>query len=548
MAARMIQLSEQTSAHLLHVPTVTAWAPDAARAALPEVARSLEAALYEATGRRGIPVLAGWVLGHAAASGLMNRPDPATRDRVLIAEHPLRCAIFLDQNGRALSSEHPPRVLAGDPASLVDRLVALDSFRDPAFSLVALGRWGKALGRELGIPPIGRSMGQDLWIAPGRALIEEQWSETTVACVAADDVARCLRFAARKDIAVCFSASQPETAPPPLLADEAAGLESIYIREEHGRTARIDARPMGAGFVQRLERYGDVVDRREIAPRRVIVTSSPALKGASPRLARYAVSAPLGRAARLTSVEGLSTYLAEMGCRGWDVLLHVEAHFGGLIRESLWPGPPRMRLGPWLALRLAEELEAEGRGDSPDAEELSRAFPFLRWGEHELCLIGTLDQDQDLSIDPRGFVFLGDREIGQLSCLAQSVLGMLEKTALVDERVNGWGRLAALVVDRDLGGDFAEQAGTTRVDEASDVVSAHHVGELSWIHRVSELGPNRAETRIVARISEELVRLARLARELAPEAKLRVVTSSLEGQPRLAALHAAGLRDVTSMH
>ncbi len=549
----MIQLSEETAAYLRHVATVTAWTPDETATALPEIARALEATLYEATGRRGLPVLAGWVLGHAAASALLKRPHPETRDRVLVAEHPLRYAIFLDQSGRALSSEHPPHVLADDPASLVERLVTLDSWADPAFCLVALGRWGKALGRELGVPPIGRAMGQGLWVAPGRALIEEQWSETTVACAAADDVARCLRFAARKDIAMRFlaprrfPAPRAEPTPRPNDSDESAVLETVYLREEHGGTWRIDARPAGAEFVQRLERYGDVIDRRDIAPRHVTVTSASVPKGASPRLARYIVTAPLGRAASLTSVESLSRHLAETGCRGWDVLLDIEEHLGGFIQEPPWPGPPTMRLGPWLVVKLEEELDVEGRGDSPDAEASPRAFPFLRWGGHELCLVGTLDQDQDVSVDPHGFVFLGNREIGELSCLSQSVLGMLEKTALVDERLSGWGRLAALVVDRDLGDDFVEQARTTRVDEASDAVSAHHVGALSWIRRQPELGPNRAETRIVARTSEELVRLARLARELAPAAELHVVTSSLEGEPRLKALHAAGMRDVKSI-
>ncbi|WP_437760528.1 hypothetical protein [Sorangium sp. So ce1389] len=543
----MIQLSEETAAYLRHVATVTAWTPDEAPTAVPQSVRALEAALYEATGRRGLPVLAGWVLGHAAASALLTRPPPG-RDRVLIAEHPQRYAIFLDQKGRALSSGHPPQELADDPAALVERLVALDSWADPAFCLVARGRWGKALGRELGISSVGRAMGQGLWVAPGRALIEEQWSETTIACASADDVARCARFAARKDIALRFAASHAELAPLSDAADGSAVLETVYAREEHGGTWQIDARSAGAGFVQRLERYGDVIDRRDIAPRRVTLASALVPGGASPRLARYAVRALLGRAASLTSTEGLSRHLAEGGHRGWDVLLHIEEHLGGLVQEPPWPGPPRMRFGPWLTLKLEEELDVEGRGDSPDAEASPRDFPFLRWGEHELCLVGTLEQDQDLSVDAGGFVYQGDREIAHLRCLAQSALGMLEKTALVDERLSGWGRLAALVVDRDLGAEFAEQASAARVDEASDAVSAHHVGALSWIYRQPEIGPNRAETRIVAKTLEELVRLARLARELAPAAQLRVVTSSIEGESRLDALHAAGMLDVKSLY
>jgi len=372
--------------------------------------------------------------------------------------------------------------------------------------------------------------------------IDEIGAERRIPCEHAEDVVRCLEAAQSLGIAAWFD--EEHAVPAKSLLDTLPS-GATYSLEGYGGTLQIARALTGKGFVQTRSRYGEVVDRREITPEWVHVTSVPQVQGASPRLQRYLLRKRIGQLSSLRSPEQLARWLSQLPTPDWQILLPLEEQLGGFIGEEAWPSRADLHFGPWLVLCLEKVLFAEGRayGDPPE-----QAWPFFRWDGVELCLVGAFQQvDRDIAVDRAGLVYVCDRELGELRIMAETGLQMLEKLALFDELKSGLGRIAPLVVESELGAMFSARAGAPRVDEASDAVITHHLGPDCWIRQQVEVGPNHAETRIVTDTAETLVELARLARELSPGVPMHVPMWYAESYERLRALHAAGLVDVQQL-
>ncbi|WP_437320648.1 hypothetical protein [Sorangium sp. So ce385] len=540
----MTMLSREAQQHLQGVTSCTAWSPaDVQRA--PIQLRTFEEALFEATVRRGLPVLAGFSFGHGQALLRDAVPDSPG---VPLAWHPRRATLRLADDGRVVVSGPRAPTVAPSLASLVDRLVLADEIARRAYRLVSQRQHAHAFAAELGCkkhPTWGH-----LWLrSGGEACLIEIWGEhTLLLCAARADAERCFRLAQERGLLLRLEDEMATVAEAPL-ENEAPEPSSLYEVGPSDRSSwfgstglRVFSGERGQ-LVQRRDGLGGCIDVRIATPGAVLVECPPLARGSS-RLHRYLVAHRARQVPRLCAPEELSRWLDAAGARAFGVIAEVEAQLGGLVSAGEWGGPGPVLLGPWFVVTHREALAEAQWGYSVDAQDNPQRLPFVHLAGRDLFHLG-IAPELELCADERGWIWSWDPDRQELRPLAETALVALEKLALAWELLGEWAQDVALLIEGDPGEELPESFGARLQEEASDAVSAQYIGERIWIQRHTAIPPKTAETSVVTATLEVMVEAARRARGLCPSAALTLRGSSLDIDLRWKALHDAGLGDVS---
>jgi hypothetical protein len=497
----------------------------------PEPVRQLEAALFEATGGRGLPVLAGFVFGHRRAAEMSVVPSALGEP---IAFHPRRATLYLAPSGAVAASGPRARTVAPDACALLERLVITERTSRRGLRLALVGEHGAAIAAAIGCAP--SPVLADFWLSGDEGALIEHWAgRTWIACVRRADAERCLASAQERGLAARLDDDDPEPAGATLLAEAASAGPPLYQGKDGALRVAAGA---GEQLLQTRASRGAVVEASLSAPGRVLA-ARPSLPPGSARLAGYLARRHAAQIEALRSAPSLARWLDAKGERGWEAVVAVEETFGGVVSAGEWDGAGAVVFGPWLMVERREEMRAAYRCHSDAAPDNHETLPLVVLGGTRMFHVGLLSPDLDLCADVSGAVFSWEQDFERLRPMACSASVLLERLALVDEMREGWGKGAALVLGADLASELAGSLGAARVPEASDAVAEHHVGERAWVRRTSDAGA--ARTLVTVPTLGELVQVARDVRARHPDVILDVEASALDGQRRQKALREAGL-------
>lgn len=353
-----MSISPASLTYLRHLARVTPWSP-AEAVELPDQVRAFEEMLFEATGQRGLPVLSGWVIGHAATMLAVRnkriRRLHLVNGEVFFAHRPTKANYPAWSVAFTMDSGETKGKRDRDLIDFVESKILLDRWSHPAYRLVYRQLKGEPLAAGLGVLPVELGRWARLWHAEGRLLIDNVGTHTHISCNHEEDVIRCLRLAQQERYFVKFDEDTIEVPDPQHRVAPAIAGKTIYDCTVGDAALNIAADVSGRAFVQTREREGIVIDRREVRPGSILVTSIPDVSNVSARLRRYFAESMFGRVPRYTSVEGLRRWLEENDAQDWQAVLALEESLGGLISVPEWPGPADLYFGPWLMLELREK-------------------------------------------------------------------------------------------------------------------------------------------------------------------------------------------------
>lgn len=552
----------------------------------PDHSRKLEE-LWRATGERGLPMPGGFLLDPLTIARRMPLYEPRSRWDGLLAYHPRfglvtgyeRGAACLRSVSHALSerSLEPPRLgrpypVASNWRELLDWLFAIGDLEAmPYVSWIRVGDWQ--------IPE--HSFPDERWRPFWRVLDEQRRAHLhgLAALYGRAEPAREVLFATsgplypRDDDSVCILALDDAAL---VGCREAADMERAF---EYAGGQRLLARPeawggeyLGTGEAPRegriyalasgfsndyqilVRREGALFDwslahagrpdwGRKVHPNRVPAAEAAILAGASARLERYLGHQGVCRIPSLCSVAGLEHWLSANDGKGWECLLAIEEAFGGLFLGAHSDLAAPDRLGPFLLLQDRESLEWRGLNQPAEPDQFTPRdreqlpWPFVRRLGIDLAVIGLHEPpwDSALCVDRTGTTYLLDQENGRLAVLAEGVLGMLEKRALNRElygRGSGLMATRPLTVAPEVDWDLARRLELTRVEEASDAVSAYYLGDDILLLTRFAHPAQKAETLVYTRTPTRAVEVTRALRERYPDRTIRVEVSPNHAEPR----------------
>lgn len=517
--------------------------------------QALYCALYEATGRRGLPMPAGFLLDpdRIAARVALPRCHPWMRP---VGLHP-RFGL-LHGGGTGMCSLHavplvapfgpvqlpqvgPPRPFSRDWAALFTRLLQLEDALACAWvlrvRLHGADRWRLA-GDPWGVAQvvdeaIGAQQLARLRRAAPEVVVAPLDDEVIVGCPALEAVAQILAFAGAESLLVLPDARgvragwNGAVAPAPAPAYCFAPPEPA-----HALIAELLPDALEPAVRWTMSQAPHTTAQVRVAAGRAVAPRTAILAGASPRLERYLGRHGCVQVAALRSLDGVRRFCAtEPAADGWETTLcRIEDEAGGLLFSPAWGLATPDRLGPWLVLEDRATLEPLGLAtyeDEAGAPSPERAWPFVQVMGQELAVIGLVQErcDSALCVDRDGVISFLDHEFGSLTAQATSVRGMLEKWALREELHDGGFGLAgapAITAPVDVGPEFAGAFGLAAVDAACDAVSGHHLAAGAWLQRRVGAPNHCPQTWLHTRDDALAVRVARRLRELHPEVPIHL--------------------------
>ncbi|WP_437502986.1 hypothetical protein [Sorangium sp. So ce1099] len=547
----------------------------AVRLCAPSSATDWEQELVELTGHRGLPVLHGVVFGRDAAA---DAPPTWRTDDVLYTRfawsHELGPLYIGEPGGpgshRAVSSWRGLH-LSSDWRDWIERLVRVDAMPPYPPPLVVLDRGGSFLGP-------GDSLASDLGLrqeptgdatkpvfAGGDTLLVAGYpydaSGERVYAAHPGALDRALRVADAAQLPWCFDTlSLPLDALPPRPV-EAVG--------EHRRATAFGVLRVTLGrdvLRQELELLGTPIETAIFARDGAARCFAFAPPAGSARVEAWARARRVLRCPHLQLDEAAAqTWARVRRLPAWPALRTCERELGGLVAPAdAAPmdadplGRPAVLLGLGVLARAPEELVRWWNLTSQDpAEEpaimscgveepRARGYLVWSWREHTLVVIGEW-RERILCCDERGAIWRHDGNDGVLDVASGTPRTLLERVALEEQLWRELGHWVPVHVFADVGAQVAGQLGLSAIAEATDHLVQTYEGDGLWLWQLVEYGPNRTEIRVVGQDVSRVVDVVRAARALAPEARVKVWSSTRPGNLLVDALVEAGLGDPWSL-
>lgn len=475
-------------------------------------------AVLDATGGR-LPVLAGYALG-PPRSTVFGRAEPCFafgRESTLWVR---ASGVELYHAGRR--APYAPSV-----ASALRRLVARDRAARAGYSFRVEAPAGAALAARFGCEPSQEWPG---FFAGERAVIEQLHRCTDVDCASVEAAILLLEIAQEQGLPLSLREDGPPSrAPLPSPAPSLASLELPPRRRYRnswlaGGGLRVEVR--GDAVVQTRLALGVALDVRIARPGRVEVADVGRAIGGE----RVKAWLEAQRASRALGAGGDPSDL-------------FEAELGGFAAAGPWGGVEGLLIGQ-------RSIEAAGArfGEVPEPFQPEQRVQRLEESGVDGRVCGWLPGEHLLLADPRGRLATIN-DVGDDHLLASGPSTLFEKLAVRDVL---WDRgESPLVLEADLAPALAARLGGALVREASDEVSElfalsgldDAAAPLAVLERCRFPRRDGAPlcTLLWAEMPEPLLAMARLARDLAPTAKLTPCDASPASHHRRVALRQAGL-------
>lgn len=514
---------------------VLASAPLAPRACSPAdgplPVRPLLSALFEATGRRGLPVVCGYVFGEPPAPADTGAPPPdhegpdGTR-HVLFASAahrpfwapppaspprftqvtPFGAALYVGAEGSI--SDLSGDLVGCDPWAFIERLALLAGGEWLPVRAILPDRLPVVSHGMLGLTKVPEA--SDAWFSAwtGPGLVLPSWEQ---ACFRSfEAVLRFLAACAAGRANVTFEA----TAGLDVEASEPAPAGDLPARSPHavqGIGCRLWTIRVPDGPLEQSEVRGDVrIARQELAASgsRLWQTPlpEPLLERLSPRCREYlaAHAARLDPVLRL-SFEQLARELEARGLPFEDGWFDFEEELGGLEWDQS-TSTVGLVLGAGLFFAAGPDDPLWGRdgiGDQ-DIEVVAAEWPVVSSGGERLLMAGAAGHPQErLFVDGRGALWRGDPRGGAPRRVASCGRALLEKEAALWDARRRTGRGAAAEIPSFDPG-LPEALGLPLVEEASDELSSVYGGEDLWIWQFPAGSTSPGATRILGRTTERV--------------------------------------------
>jgi len=509
--------------------------------------RDFEASLFDATGGRGMPVLAGVVWGQARALEAGEDVAPELPDEGVLIAWSNDGPLYLTPQGSLLHSELG--IIAGSAVAEVERL-AWTQGPWASESLAIYPPIGHALSTELGVPWLEEASDDARfgYVNDDYLLIDED-QLTRLWARDRPRLARALKLCHTAGASVEVHSDAPRRSSERDLRVPVRPAD--YERAADGSDLTLRIWCDETRVVLRSTRTDTVIDERLFGDEAVVgrpsIRASRIMGGSlSARAAHHLDATGIVRQPDLhCSAARLRSELERRGLAVSDALVWLEERFGGLVLPTQGDGfrISELMFGVYQMLTAPPALRGRLRFDGQEEPDLApTVWPQMRYGHDVLTLVGLELFEERLYCDGRGAIYRYVGEIDLFTVDAGSATAFFELKALRAHLRQTIRDLAWLRVDAMLGEQIADELRLGRVAEVSDYVATHWLGERLWLWQQTGYGPNGPATFLVSATPELMVAGAERMLQLAPGASgLKLQTSGLGGAARLVALQAAGL-------
>lgn len=529
MDAKALKVSERVRAFLASPATpVTPWSRSELLACAEQAGGlsrchvDTEAAIFELTGRRGMPVVGEYIFGlvesrragHAAV-------DASTRARwSLIGHHPTRGPLYLGPRGKLMS----PMCSAADSISvLLERLAAEFVPRRPLYGLrVYKGRAGE-VASALRVPrnkgasdSLTKCWADDRWFITEHVLFARRQQDVRRLLEVCNErglgvIVLPLSTTTRIEIERCDGSAPEDTVPPrAAYTFQGAATLTIWHDDEH------DTYHQAIRYGEHLVEHDALATSHRLS-RRWHRAEGFLTDRVSPRALDFCAShrmlwlPSLRRGAR-----ELARLLSGRDIPAWQSLLDLEERFAGLLMENPldypereWaPDQPVIFLAPAALLESAKTKDKCAGSSSASMDGPRRGDLRIRWQGLDLHWVGLLEHWRALFMDEEGRIYEYSWHDAELVPMADNACALLERLAAEWKMNRDTDAIGGLLLPPELGTSIARKMRLHRVDEASTFIYTYYCGDGLWIRVREGWGERPGSTRIRAERAADMIKLA----------------------------------------
>lgn len=528
------------------------WSPEALadldreRGPLARGHAELEAALFAASGDRGLPVLGTHVLGavEALRGGALplTRTDAQGKTGSLFARSAAGSGLYVFPD-RHVEDERGWMVAREARAELERMVLLAGETWLPIRAEFPEGR-GDEVAEKAKLPRVPEA--SDGWtdVRAGDGVLA--LADHRMHFASFEGITRVLRAAAALGANLYLESSAPSVVTD---ADDAVPSDPLEARAQcvvHRDAVRLLAcDPAARRAEQATVRKGRILTHQRFGAERTDVVryaaASRYLAGhVSARVLAFCdVHGIIRDPALVLGFDGLASELDQRGLPFHDAWFDFEERCGGLVWDDE-DGRLCLSLGSAEFFQATAEEQADWRDDTDDRVE--DIWPVLRWGDRMLLRAGARNGfDERLYVDDRGAVYRASMLLDTFTAEAENGRRFLEKEAATWEMRREIAEWAPTIVGADVASALVQRCALIPVEEASDAVSRVFRGDGMWVWQRLAFAPSTAAAVVVARSARRVVEAVTLAREAAPGARIEVAGHMPGGKARLAALAAAGI-------